>query len=54
MKNEELSTNDYGFAADGSPAYDKYLPGPIQVLVEWLLLIISTIVTYFQRKSAEG
>ncbi len=51
--NEEVSTNANGIAADGSPAYDKYLPGPVQVLVEWLILIISTLVTFFQRKSAE-
>ena len=49
--NEESSTsNDKGYADDGSPIYDEYLPGPIQVLVEWLILIISTIWTYFQRK----
>ena len=48
---EESSTyNEQGIASDGSPLYDEYLPGPIQVLVEWLILIISTILTYFQRK----
>ena len=51
--NEETSTYKNGIADDGSPMYDEYLPGPIQVLVEWLLLIISTIVTFFQRQSAE-
>ncbi len=51
--NEEVSTNAYGIAADGSPAYDQYLPGPIQVLVEWIILIISTLVSFFQKKSAE-
>ncbi len=48
---EESSTyNDQGVSSDGSPLYDEYLPGPVQVLVEWLILIISTIWTYFQRK----
>ena len=44
MKDEPTTYND------GSPIYDEYLPGPIQVLVEWLILIFSTIMTYFQRK----
>ena len=50
---EESSTYVNGISDDGSPLYDEYLPGPIQVLVEWLILIFTTIVTYFQRKSAE-
>ena len=49
--NEESSTyNEQGYSSDGSPLYDEYLPGPVQVLVEWLILLISTIWTYFQRK----
>ena len=48
---EESSTyNNQGMSDDGSPLYDEYLPGPVQVLVEWLILIISTILTYFKRK----
>ena len=48
---EESSTyNDQGFSDDGSPLYDEYLPGPIQVLVEWLILIVSTLLTYFKGK----
>ena len=52
--NEESSTyNDQGFADDGSPIYDEYLPGPIQVLVEWLILIVSTLWTFLQRRGDE-
>ena len=51
--NEELSTNEFGVASDGSPHYDQYLPGPIQVLVNWLILIFSTIATFFKRKNGE-
>ena len=48
---EESSTyNDQGYSSDGSPLYDEYVPGPVSVLIEWLILIISTILTYFQRK----
>ena len=50
---EESSTYVNGISDDGSPLYDEYLPGPIQVLVEWLILIVSTLITFFQRKSAE-
>lgn len=35
---------------EGEPAYDEYLPDPIQALVEWLLLIISTIISFFKAK----
>lgn len=35
---------------EGKPVYDEYLPGPIQVLIEWILLLISTLSTYFKRK----
>lgn len=38
---------------EGKPSYDEYLPGPVQVLVEWLLLIISTLVSFFKNKGAE-
>lgn len=52
--NEESSTyNEQGLATDGSPLYDEYLPGPVQVLIEWLILIVSTLITFFQRRSGE-
>ena len=51
--NEESSTYKDGIADDGSPIYDEYLPGPIQVLVEWLILIFSTLVQFFSSKSEE-
>ena len=50
MNEESSSYNEQGVSSDGSPLYDEYLPGPVQVLVEWLILIISTILTYFKRK----
>lgn len=51
---EESSTyNNEGKAEDGSPLYDEYLPGPIQVLVEWLILLISTLLTYLGLKQKE-
>ncbi len=46
MENEEVVTQ----RQEGEPAYDEYLPGPIQALVEWLLLIISTLVSFFQNR----
>ena len=51
--NDESTTRVPGIAEDGSPVYDEYLPGPIQVLVEWIILLISTILTYFKKKSEE-
>ena len=49
--NEESSTyNEQGLADDGSPLYDEYLPGPIQALVEWIILLISTLFSFLQRK----
>ena len=51
MKEETSTYNQQGISSDGSPYYDEYLPGPVQVLVEWLILIISTLLTFFQRKS---
>ena len=51
--NEETSTYKNGIADDGSPMYDEYLPGPIQVLVEWLILIISTLFSFLKKKSEE-
>lgn len=35
---------------EGEPVYDEYLPGPIQALVEWILLLISTLFTFFKNK----
>ena len=51
--NEEPTTYNNGIADDGSPMYDEYLPGPIQVLVEWLILIISTLFSFLKKKSEE-
>lgn len=51
MTEESSTYNEQGISSDGSPLYDEYLPGPIQALVEWLILIISTLLTYFQRTS---
>lgn len=51
MKEESSTYNEQGISSDGSPYYDEYLPGPIQVLVEWLILIVSTLLTYLQRSS---
>ena len=53
MKEETSTYNQQGFSSDGSPLYDEYLPGPVQVLIQWLILIFSTIVNFFQKKSAE-
>lgn len=38
---------------EGKPDYDAYLPGPVQVLVEWLILLFSTLMTFFKRKNEE-
>lgn len=27
----------------------EYIPGPIQVLIDWLILIITTIGGYFEK-----
>ncbi len=51
--NEESSTYVDGISDDGSPMTDEYLPGPVQVLLHWLILIFSTIMTFFQKKSEE-
>lgn len=48
MNNEETTI----FIDDG-PSYDEYLPGPIQALVSWIILIISTLIGFFNAKSAE-
>ena len=48
--NEESSTYVDGISDDGSPLYDEYLPGPIQALVEWIILLISTLIDFLQRK----
>ena len=53
MNEETSSYNQQGLSDDGSPLYDEYLPGPVQVLIEWLILIVSTLITFFQRKSGE-
>ena len=53
MFEESSSYNDQGISSDGSPLYDEYVPGPVSVLIEWLILIISTLLTYFQRKENE-
>ncbi|MBQ6065986.1 MAG: hypothetical protein IJK89_04115 [Clostridia bacterium] len=53
MSEESSTYNEQGVSSDGSPLYDEYLPGPIQVLVEWLILIVSTLWTFFQRKGNE-
>ncbi len=51
MMNEESSTYVDGISDDGSPMTDEYLPGPIQVLLHWIILLISTIATFFGKKS---
>lgn len=38
---------------EGKPDYDAYLPGPVQVLVEWLILLFTTLMTFFKRKNEE-
>lgn len=38
---------------EGKPVYDQYLPDAVQVLVEWILLLISTLVSFFKAKDAE-
>lgn len=35
---------------EGKPAYDDYLPGFAQVLIEWIILIVSTLVDFFKGK----
>lgn len=47
MENE--TTRPYS-EVEGKPVYDEYLPDPIQALVEWILLIISTLVSFFKNK----
>ena len=51
IMNEESSTYVNGISDDGSPLTDEYLPGPIQVLLHWIILLISTIATFFSKKS---
>lgn len=46
--NEE-TTRPYD-EVEGKPAYDEYLPDPIQALVEWILLLISTLISFFKAK----
>ena len=48
MNNEETTI----FIDDG-PSYDEYLPGPIQALVSWIILIISTLFGFLKAKDAE-
>lgn len=31
----------------------EYVPGPIQALISWLILAVSTIITYFKKKEAD-
>ena len=47
MENEDITTFE---GVDGKPAYDAYLPGPIQVLVEWILLLLSTLFSFLAKK----
>ena len=42
--NEESSTYVNGISDDGSPLTDEYLPGPVQVLLHWLMWILIRIV----------
>ena len=49
--NEE-TTRPYD-EVEGKPYYDNFLPDAIQVLVEWILLIISTLTSFFKAKDAE-
>ena len=51
--NEESSTYVDGISDDGSPMTDEYLPGPVQVLLHWLILLVSTLLTYLGLKQKE-
>ncbi len=31
----------------------EFLPGAVQVLISWLILIVSTITTYFRKKEED-
>ena len=40
---------------EGQPVYDSFLPDAIQVLVEWIILLFSTLMTYLGLKEeSEG
>lgn len=32
------------------PFFEEYIPGPITVLIDWLILIFSTIMGFFQNR----
>ena len=31
----------------------EYIPGAVQVLISWLILLISTVTTYFKKTDEE-
>ena len=31
----------------------EYIPGAVQVLISWLILLVSTVTTYFKKTDEE-
>ena len=48
--NEENTELNNEIVLEDKPYYDEFLPGPIQVLVEWIILLISTLVSFLSGK----
>lgn len=44
------TTTFTNYSDNSKPPYDQYLPGAVQVLVKWLLLIVTTIIGFFQNR----